>query len=101
VGQPGDSAAEALEVLSAKVNKLLGATNGTAEKLVRLASPRDHAVKCFIDLPGVLAFDHHLDVFAQVRRCRGCFAWPAGGTFLRHQRASISAGQRVCKETRT
>ncbi|GIE93867.1 hypothetical protein [Paractinoplanes rishiriensis] len=51
-GQAGDSAGEALDVLGGKVNKLLGATHGTVEKLVRLASPRDHAVKCFIDLPG-------------------------------------------------
>lgn len=51
-GQPGDSAADALDVLSGKVNKLLGATNGTVEKLVRIAAPRNHAVKSFIDLPG-------------------------------------------------
>ncbi len=50
-GAPGDSAADALTVLGSKVNKLLGATNGTEEKLVRIASPRNHAVKCFIDLP--------------------------------------------------
>jgi len=50
-GEPGDSAADALDVLGGKVNKLLGATNGTVEKLVRIASPRNHAVKCFIDLP--------------------------------------------------
>ncbi len=51
-GEPGDSAPDALEVLGGKVNKLLGVTNGTVETLVRIASPRDHAVKCFIDLPG-------------------------------------------------
>jgi len=51
-GEPGDWAADALDVLSGKVNKLLGAANGTAEKLVRIAAPRNHAVKCFIDLPG-------------------------------------------------
>lgn len=51
-GEPGDSAGDALDVLGGKVNKLLGATNGTVEKLVRIASPRNHAVKCFIDLPG-------------------------------------------------
>lgn len=50
-GEPGDSAADALDVLGGKVNKLLGVTNGTVEKLVRIASPRNHAVKCFIDLP--------------------------------------------------
>lgn len=51
-GEPGDSAADALEVLGDKVHTLLGATHGTVEKLVRRADPRDHAVKCFIDLPG-------------------------------------------------
>jgi hypothetical protein len=51
-GEPGDSAGDALDVLAGKVTKLLGATNGTAENLVRIASPRNHAVKCFIDLPG-------------------------------------------------
>ena len=50
-GEPGDSAADALEVLGGKVTQLLGATNGTVEKLVRIAWPRNHAVKCFIDLP--------------------------------------------------
>jgi len=51
-GEPGDSAADALNVLRAKVNDLLGVTNGSVEQLVRLGSPRNHAVKCFIDLPG-------------------------------------------------
>jgi hypothetical protein len=51
-GEPGDSAGDALHVLGGKVNKLLGVTNGRIEKLVRIADPRNHAVKCFIDLPG-------------------------------------------------
>jgi hypothetical protein len=51
-GEPGESAGEALSVLGSKVNKLLGVTNGTVEKLVRIADPRNHAVKCFIDMPG-------------------------------------------------
>lgn len=50
-GQSGDSAADALDVLGGKVAKLLGVTNGTVDTLVRIASPRNHAVKCFIDLP--------------------------------------------------
>jgi len=50
-GQDGDSAEAALKYTGGQVNKLLGATNGTVEKLVRLARPRNHAVKCFIDDP--------------------------------------------------
>ncbi|HYU84729.1 MAG TPA: nucleotidyltransferase [Kribbellaceae bacterium] len=51
-GEPGESAGAALSHLAGTVNTLLGVTNGTHTKLVRIASPRDHAVKCFIDLPG-------------------------------------------------
>lgn len=50
-GEPGDSAAEALDHTRALVNELLGATNGTFAQEVRLASPRNHAVKCFLDDP--------------------------------------------------
>lgn len=50
-GQAGDSAEEALKYTGAKVNELLGATNGTYERLVRLARPGNHAVKCFVDDP--------------------------------------------------
>lgn len=50
-GQPGASGEDALKYTSAKVNELLGATNGTHERLVRLARPGNHAVKCFVDDP--------------------------------------------------
>jgi hypothetical protein len=50
-GQPGDSAGVALDYVRGRVNTLLGASNGTVEKLVRLARWRNHAVKCFIDDP--------------------------------------------------
>jgi hypothetical protein len=50
-GMPGDSAGEALDYTRERVNALLGATNGTVDKLVRLARWRNHAVKCFIDDP--------------------------------------------------
>ena len=50
-GQPGASAADALDHTRFLVNSLLGATNGTHEKAVRLAKPRNHAVKCFMDDP--------------------------------------------------
>ena len=48
-GQPGDSAEEALDYTRAKVNELLGITNGTDARVVRLARWRNHAVKCFFD----------------------------------------------------
>lgn len=50
-GEAGSSAKDALSELGSRVNKLLGQTNGTYDHLVRLADPRDHAVKCFIDDP--------------------------------------------------
>jgi hypothetical protein len=50
-GQPGPSAGEALDHVRARVNDLLGATNGTSAKEVRLAQPRNHSVKCFLDDP--------------------------------------------------
>jgi hypothetical protein len=51
-GQPGPSSQAALDHAGSQVNALLGATNGTYAQLVRLALPRNHAVKCFIDPPG-------------------------------------------------
>lgn len=50
-GKDGDSAADALDHTSALVNQTLGATSGTHAYEVRLASPRNHAVKCFLDDP--------------------------------------------------
>lgn len=50
-GQAGDSSGDALEIVRATVNDLLGASNGSKAKLVRLARPRNRAVKCFIDDP--------------------------------------------------
>lgn len=50
-GQPGDSAEDALNYVRGRVNFLLGATNGTAGQIVRLARWRNHAVKCFLDDP--------------------------------------------------
>lgn len=49
-GQPGDSSDEALEHARCRVKFLLG-SDGTADQLVRLAKPRNRAVKCFIDPP--------------------------------------------------
>lgn len=50
-GRPGTSAADALKHTRQRVNALLGATNGTYAKEVRLARWRNHAVKCFLDDP--------------------------------------------------
>lgn len=47
----GSSAAEALAHTRDAVHRLLGATDGTHDQLVRLALPRNHAVKCFLDDP--------------------------------------------------
>jgi len=52
-GTAGESAAEALTHVGSRTNALLGATSGTHAREVRLASPRDHAVKCFLDDPDV------------------------------------------------
>lgn len=49
-GRSGDSSDEALEHARSRVKYLLG-TDGTADQLVRLARPRNRAVKCFIDPP--------------------------------------------------
>jgi hypothetical protein len=50
-GTPGPSAEDALNHTRTRVNALLGATNGTFDKAVRLARWRNHAVKCFLDDP--------------------------------------------------
>lgn len=50
-GQPGTSAEEALAYVGIRVNALLGTTGSHAAGEVRLAGPRDHAVKCFLDDP--------------------------------------------------
>jgi hypothetical protein len=47
-GQPGDSAAKALDHTAGRVHTLLG-TEGTFAQEVRLARPGNHAVKCFLD----------------------------------------------------
>lgn len=50
-GLPGESAEEALKHTGSRINALLGSTNGTFAKEVRLARPGNHAVKCFLDDP--------------------------------------------------
>ncbi|TQK17945.1 hypothetical protein FBY40_0428 [Microbacterium sp. SLBN-154] len=50
-GNPGASAAAALDHVRGRVNTLLGATDGSHDKVVRLARWRNHAVKCFLDDP--------------------------------------------------
>src|SRR5258708_32093039 len=48
-GAPGDSAGEALDHAGDQIHRLLGQTYGTVAQEVRLAVPRNHAVKCFLD----------------------------------------------------
>lgn len=50
-GVSGESAENALDYTRGRVNALLGATNGTYDRAVRLARWRNHAVKCFLDEP--------------------------------------------------
>ncbi|MFG3151509.1 hypothetical protein ACGF7W_05620 [Streptomyces sp. NPDC048219] len=50
-GSPGLSAEQALDHARGQVNRLLGKTNGSHGKEVRLALPKNHAVKCFLDDP--------------------------------------------------
>lgn len=50
-GTPGDSAAAALDHTRGLVNEMLGVTSGTKGQEVRLAKPKNHAVKCFLDDP--------------------------------------------------
>lgn len=50
-GMAGSSSEEALSYVGSRVNSLLGVTNGSFSREVRLASPRNHAVKCFLDDP--------------------------------------------------
>lgn len=50
-GRPGASAGEALDELQNRVRELLGVTEGTFAQEVRLAKPRNHAVKCWLDDP--------------------------------------------------
>lgn len=50
-GLPGTSAGDALDHVQQRVRALLGATEGMVAKEVRLATPRNHSVKCFLDDP--------------------------------------------------
>ncbi len=50
-GSPGTSAERALKQVADRVKETLGVAEGTIAKEVRLASPRNHTVKCFLDDP--------------------------------------------------
>jgi hypothetical protein len=50
-GQPGDSAADALDYTQGKVKDLLGTNGGEIAEEVRLAKARNHSVKCWLDDP--------------------------------------------------
>ena len=50
-GTPGTSAQDALDYTQTKVRELLGATEGSFDQAVHLATTRNHSVKCFLDDP--------------------------------------------------
>ena len=50
-GQPGQSAADALDLTRGRIAALLGTGDGSVAREVRRALPRNHAVKCFLDDP--------------------------------------------------
>ncbi len=50
-GEDGSSAEDALEHTQELVRALLGASEGSFDQIVRRADPRNHAVKCFLDVP--------------------------------------------------
>lgn len=50
-GEDGPSAGDALDHLRSRIRALLGDEEGSFDQIVRLASPRNHAVKCFLDDP--------------------------------------------------
>ncbi|MEV6985802.1 hypothetical protein AB0M95_31710 [Sphaerisporangium sp. NPDC051017] len=78
-GQPGESAAEALEYTRGRVKYLLGATHGTVDQLVRYTRWRNHAVKCWIDPPEVPdAFT--VDVMPAFRQADGTLLVPQAAT---------------------
>lgn len=74
-GKPGSSATDALSYVGSRVNTLLGATSGSVAQAVRLASPRNHAVKCFLDDPKMEgAFT--VDVMPALQRSDGSLLIP-------------------------
>jgi predicted nucleotidyltransferase len=50
-GDPGDSAEQALEYTREIIKERLGTNGGTFAEEVRLATPRNHSVKCWLDDP--------------------------------------------------
>lgn len=52
-GQPGDSAAGALEEIRGRVHELLHHENGTVARAVRRVDIKNHSLKCFLDDPDI------------------------------------------------
>jgi hypothetical protein len=78
-GQPGDSAGNALEHTRGRVKDLLGATDGSVEKLVRYTRWRNHAVKCWVDPPEMPdAFT--VDAMPAMRQTDGTLLIPQAAT---------------------
>lgn len=75
-GQPGDSAEDALKVVHDLVRQTLANPGGSHAELVRLAVPKNRAVKCFVDDPDA---DHPftVDVMPALRNNDGTLLIPA------------------------
>lgn len=75
-GQPGDSAEDALTVVHDLIRETLANPGGSHEELVRLAAPKNRAVKCFVDDPDA---DHPftVDVMPALRNDDGTLLIPS------------------------
>jgi hypothetical protein len=75
-GQDGPSSSHALDVVHDLVRATLANPGGSHFELVRLANPRNRAVKCFVDDPDA---DHPftVDVMPALRNADGTFLLPS------------------------
>jgi predicted nucleotidyltransferase len=85
-GEPGSSAEDALDYTRKRVNALLGITNGTFDRAVRLARWRNHALKCFLD-------DPMIQTPSPLTRCLP-FVGMANSSSLKHPQGSGSTATR-------
>lgn len=93
-GTDGDSSEEALEVVHDLVRSTLANPGGSHDELVRLAKPRDRAVKCFIDDPEA---DHPftVDVMPALRNDDGTLLIPS----KRNRKWNIANPEYLISET--
>jgi hypothetical protein len=69
-GPSGGSAEEALNHTQGRVTSLLGATNGSVDKMVRYTRWRNHAVKCWV-VPPEAANAFTMDAMPAIRQADG------------------------------